>query len=84
MVPSCLPKASSCARSNETAITFLGPRRRWMVAVTCTCMIFRGSLLTTMVVVKAVGGDVIGGGGDDHLIAAKVHQMCHEILLGGV
>ena len=50
----CLPKASSCARSKETAITFFGPRRRWMATVTCTCMMFRGSPLTTMVVVKAV------------------------------
>ena len=53
-VPSCLPKASSYARSNKTTITFLGPRRRWMAAVTCTCMMFRWSPLTTMVVVKAV------------------------------
>ena len=54
-VQSCLSKASSCALSNETAITFLGLRRQWMVAVTCTCMTFRGSPLTTMVVVRAVG-----------------------------
>ena len=54
-VPSCLPRASSCAQSKETAMTFLGPRRRWMAAVICTCIMFSGSLLTTMVVVSAVG-----------------------------
>ena len=54
-VPSCLPKASSCAWSNETVMTFLGPIRQWMAAVTCTCRMFRGSPLTTMVVDRAVG-----------------------------
>ena len=54
-VLSCLPKASSCARSNETVMTFLGPIRRWIAAVTCTCRMFKGSPLMTMVVDKAVG-----------------------------
>ena len=54
-VPSCLPKASSCTRSNEMVMTFLGPIRRWITAVTCTCRMFRGSPLTTMVVDKAIG-----------------------------
>ena len=36
-------------------MTFLGPRRRWMAVVTCTCMMFNGSPLTTMVVVNEVG-----------------------------
>ena len=54
-VPSYLPKASSCVRSKEMAITFFGPRRRWMAAIICACIMLRGSPLTTMVVVRAVG-----------------------------
>ena len=54
-VPSCLPKASSYAQSNETVMTFLGPIRQWIAAVTCTYRMFKGSPLTTMVVDKAVG-----------------------------
>ena len=29
-----------------------------------------------------VGGNVVGGGGDDHLVAAKIHRVGHEILFG--